>query len=76
MSSNQIVNKNIVNHYIKSVIKKENHDNWRNDTLPFSAFRSTDYGYTRMQAYNSSHLYLEQVSDDKVLNKIMNKSRT
>jgi hypothetical protein len=38
----------------------------RNVSLPFSAFRSTDYGYTRMQVFNSSHLYLEQVSDDKV----------
>lgn len=45
---------------------QEDHDNMRNVSLPFSAFRSTDYGYTRMQVFNSSHLYLEQVSDDKV----------
>ena len=32
----------------------------------FSAFRSTDYGYTRLKAFNSTHLYMEQVSDDKV----------
>lgn len=32
----------------------------------WSAFRSTDYGYTRMQVVNASHLYLEQVSDDQV----------
>uniref|UniRef100_A0AAY4BS28 Purple acid phosphatase n=2 Tax=Denticeps clupeoides TaxID=299321 RepID=A0AAY4BS28_9TELE len=32
----------------------------------WSAFRSSDYGYARMQVFNSSHLYLEQVSDDQV----------
>ncbi|CAK9815267.1 Acid phosphatase type 7 [Anthophora plagiata] len=31
----------------------------------WSAYRSSDYGYTRMKAYNSTHLYLEQVSDDE-----------
>ncbi|XP_066598321.1 acid phosphatase type 7 [Prorops nasuta] len=31
----------------------------------WSAFRSSDYGYTRMKAFNRTHLYLEQVSDDK-----------
>jgi hypothetical protein len=31
----------------------------------FTAFRSDDYGYTRMQAFNYTHLYLEQVSDDQ-----------
>lgn len=24
-----------------------------------------DYGYTRMKAFNKTHLYFEQVSDDK-----------
>lgn len=43
---------------------KENHDLFRPSTN-FTAFRSTDYGYTRMQVFNSSHLYMEQVSDDK-----------
>lgn len=43
---------------------KEIHDGFR-PSLSFSAFRSTDYGYTRMQVFNSSHLYLEQVSDDQ-----------
>lgn len=38
-----------------------------NITLPsWSAFRSSDYGYTRMKAYNGTHMYLEQVSDDKL----------
>jgi acid phosphatase type 7 len=32
----------------------------------FNAFSNNDYGYTRMQIFNASHLYLEQVSDDKV----------
>lgn len=27
----------------------------------WSAYRSSDYGYTRMKAYNQTHLYLEQV---------------
>jgi hypothetical protein len=31
----------------------------------FTAFRSTDYGYTRMTAFNASHMYIEQVSDDQ-----------
>lgn len=30
-----------------------------------SAFRSDDYGYSRMQVFNTTHLYLEQVSIDK-----------
>ncbi|CAG0884636.1 unnamed protein product, partial [Darwinula stevensoni] len=30
----------------------------------WSAFRSSDYGYTRLQAFNGTHLYFEQVSDD------------
>lgn len=32
----------------------------------WSAFRSTDYGYTRLKVFNSTHLYFEQVSDNKV----------
>lgn len=31
----------------------------------WSAFRTDDYGYTRMKAFNKTHLYFEQVSDDK-----------
>lgn len=44
----------------------------KEDITPFllpqprwSAFRSTDYGYTRMQVFNDTHMHLEQVSDDK-----------
>lgn len=37
-----------------------------NKTRPaWSAFISSDYGYTRLKAHNHTHLYLEQVSDDK-----------
>ncbi|XKL65600.1 hypothetical protein PGB90_009020 [Kerria lacca] len=36
-----------------------------NNPPNWSAFRSTDYGYTRMKIHNSSHLCLEQISDDK-----------
>ena len=45
---------------------KERHDGW-GPKKPFSAFRSNDYGYTRMAAHNATHLEIEQVSDDKVL---------
>lgn len=31
----------------------------------WSAFHSQDYGYTRMHAVNMTHIYFEQVSDDK-----------
>ncbi|XP_017870563.1 PREDICTED: acid phosphatase type 7 isoform X4 [Drosophila arizonae] len=32
---------------------------------PWSAFHSQDFGYLRLKAHNASHLYFEQVSDDK-----------
>ncbi|XP_030378447.1 acid phosphatase type 7 isoform X4 [Scaptodrosophila lebanonensis] len=36
------------------------------NTLPeWNAFHSNDYGYTRLKAHNATHLYFEQVSDDK-----------
>ncbi|XP_034111959.1 acid phosphatase type 7 isoform X3 [Drosophila albomicans] len=31
----------------------------------WNAFHSNDYGYTRLKAHNATHLYFEQVSDDK-----------
>ncbi|KAL0280763.1 UNVERIFIED_CONTAM: hypothetical protein PYX00_001966 [Menopon gallinae] len=40
-------------------------DKFINNPKPWSAFRSSDYGYTRLTAFNKTHLYLEQVSDDK-----------
>ena len=45
---------------------RENHDPFVPNPRDWSAFRSTDYGYTRMQVHNTTHLYLEQVSDDQV----------
>lgn len=51
---------------------QERHDPFKNQTIPeWSAVRSLDYGYSRMQIMNSSHLYWEQVSDDKVRNKLI-----
>jgi len=44
---------------------QEKHDAFINNTAPWSAFRSDDYGYTRMTIQNKTHLYMEQVSDDK-----------
>ena len=44
---------------------QENHDTF-GPLTNFTAFRAVDYGYTRMQVFNASHLYMEQVSDDKV----------
>lgn len=35
------------------------------DRPAWSAFRSNDYGYTKMKAHNETHLYFEQVSVDK-----------
>ncbi|KAA0711625.1 Acid phosphatase type 7 [Triplophysa tibetana] len=53
---------------------REKHDAFIPKPRSWSAFRSTDYGYTRMHLINSTHLYLEQVSDDqygKVIDDIM-----
>ncbi|XP_006813616.1 acid phosphatase type 7-like [Saccoglossus kowalevskii] len=53
---------------------REDHDGFQPPYRPWSAFRSQDYGYTRMQILNNTHLYMEQVSDDKkgeVIDKIM-----
>jgi len=36
---------------------------------PWTAFRTLDYGYTRMKVHNKTHLLLEQVSIDKVRQK-------
>ncbi|CAG0881669.1 unnamed protein product [Cyprideis torosa] len=32
---------------------------------PWSAFRSSDYGFTRLTIHNGTHLHFEQVSDDQ-----------
>ncbi|CAG5135736.1 unnamed protein product [Candidula unifasciata] len=44
---------------------KEKHDNFDHKVDDWSAFRSDDYGYTRMRVFNGTHLYMEQVSDDQ-----------
>uniref|UniRef100_A0A4W4HC78 Purple acid phosphatase n=1 Tax=Electrophorus electricus TaxID=8005 RepID=A0A4W4HC78_ELEEL len=44
---------------------REKHDGFIPKPREWSAFRSTDYGYTRMHLINSTHIYLEQVSDDQ-----------
>lgn len=45
---------------------REKTDPFTPNPKDWSAFRSRDYGYTRMQVVNATHLYLEQVSDDQV----------
>lgn len=40
---------------------QENTDNFIKHPDPWSAFRSSNYGFSRMQIFNSSHLYFEQV---------------
>ncbi|GAB1605607.1 acid phosphatase type 7-like isoform X1 [Argonauta hians] len=44
---------------------KEKHDPFTPNATAWSAFRSTDYGYSRIRIYNNTHLYMEQVSDDQ-----------
>lgn len=44
---------------------KEGRENFTDTRPEWSAFYSRDYGYTRLKAYNKTHLYWEQVSDDK-----------
>uniref|UniRef100_A0A8C5HC66 Purple acid phosphatase n=1 Tax=Gouania willdenowi TaxID=441366 RepID=A0A8C5HC66_GOUWI len=44
---------------------RERTDRFNPNPKGWSAFRSTDYGYSRMQVFNATHLYLEQVSDDQ-----------
>lgn len=41
---------------------KEGREKFIPDLPDWSAFHSSDYGYTRMKAFNKTHLYLEQVN--------------
>lgn len=53
---------------------QERHDPFVKNPPAWSALRNADYGYTRMAILNNTHLYLEQVSDDKggaVIDKMM-----
>ncbi|XP_063849589.1 acid phosphatase type 7-like isoform X4 [Scylla paramamosain] len=43
----------------------EIHDHFMPEQPYWSAVRSIDYGYTRLTAFNKTHVYWEQVSDDK-----------
>lgn len=45
---------------------KEGRENFTDARPSWSSFISRDYGYTRLKAYNRTHLHLEQVSDDKL----------
>ncbi|OQV20428.1 putative aminopeptidase NPEPL1 [Hypsibius exemplaris] len=44
---------------------RENHTRFNPTPPDFSAFRSTDYGFTRMTVFNRTHVHFEQVSDDQ-----------
>jgi hypothetical protein len=44
---------------------KEDHAEFKKEMPPWSAFRSNDYGYSRLHVNNKTHLHWEQVSDDK-----------
>lgn len=44
---------------------REIHDHFIPAKPDWSAIRSIDYGYTRLTAHNKTHVYWEQVSDDK-----------
>ncbi|XP_059483702.1 acid phosphatase type 7 [Neocloeon triangulifer] len=44
---------------------QEGREHFTGDKPDWSAFRSNDYGYARMTVQNKTHLYFEQVSDDK-----------
>ncbi|CAL4149645.1 unnamed protein product, partial [Meganyctiphanes norvegica] len=43
----------------------ETHDGFRPEQPDWSAFRSLDYGYTRLFVHNETHLNWHQVSDDQ-----------
>ncbi|CAH1738472.1 unnamed protein product [Aphis gossypii] len=44
---------------------QERTDNFIPNPPYWSAIRNSDYGYGRLKIYNSTHLYAEQVSDDR-----------
>ncbi|XP_075234057.1 acid phosphatase type 7 [Lycorma delicatula] len=44
---------------------RENTDGFIPKPQPWSAFRSSDYGYARLKIHNATHIHIEQVSDDK-----------
>lgn len=42
------------------------HDPFVKDYAPWTAYRTVDYGYTRMAIHNKTHISIEQVSVDQV----------
>lgn len=44
---------------------KEGREPFERKIPPWSAIHSQDYGYTKLKAHNGTHLYFEQISDDK-----------
>lgn len=44
----------------------EGHNPFIRDYPPWTAFRTVDYGYSRMTVHNKTHIYLDQVSTTKV----------
>eukprot|EP00092_Neocalanus_flemingeri_P000642 GFUD01000684.1.p1 GENE.GFUD01000684.1~~GFUD01000684.1.p1 ORF type:complete len:450 (+),score=123.28 GFUD01000684.1:126-1475(+) len=44
---------------------REKHDDFGPSHPDWSAFRSTDYGYTRLQVANTTHIRVQQVSAEK-----------
>jgi len=36
---------------------------WQNTSVPFSAIRFNEYGYSRMKAFNTSHVRLQYVEN-------------
>uniref|UniRef100_A0A914C750 Iron/zinc purple acid phosphatase-like C-terminal domain-containing protein n=2 Tax=Acrobeloides nanus TaxID=290746 RepID=A0A914C750_9BILA len=46
---------------------QENTDTFIEHPPPWSAFRSSNYGFSRMQIFNATHLYFEQTSAAKNL---------
>ncbi|XP_059062839.1 acid phosphatase type 7-like [Achroia grisella] len=43
---------------------REGRDHFRHNSAKWSAFRSQDYGYTKLKAYKKGPIYIEQVSAD------------
>jgi len=52
-------------HIITGSAGAEAHGKMPGSAAPWSAYRSIDYGYTRLTFHNASHLSLEQVSEDR-----------
>jgi hypothetical protein len=45
---------------------QENTDSFVKNPPPWSAFRSSNYGFSQMQVHNKTHLYFEQIAASKV----------